>query len=206
MIVTWRIAVRIALIVAVTVVLQISFFSYLNLLGSAPDLLPVVIVSLGLLGGGVVGAVAGFGAGLLIDSVLLQTLGVSSLTLLSIGYLAGRYREGFEITNSLVPPLVTGGLTLLGAAGFAALQLMLGVDTPVSLLVVREILVQALLAILLAIPVYPLLRRVLRAALVDDTPRTRILSPASVRRGRLEPSRMVTELGGGRRTQVGGGV
>ena len=117
MIVTWRIGLRLALIIAVTVVLQISFFSYLDLLGSAPDVVPVVIVSLGLLGGGVVGAVCGFGAGLLLDSVLLQTLGVSSLTLLSIGYLAGRYREGFEISNAFVAPLLTGGLTLLGAAG-----------------------------------------------------------------------------------------
>ena len=62
-------------------------------------MLPVVIVSLGLLGGGVVGAVCGFAAGFLLDSVLLQTLGVSSLVLLSIGYLAGRYREGAEISN-----------------------------------------------------------------------------------------------------------
>ena len=62
-------------------------------------MVPVVIVCLGLLGGGVVGAVCGFFAGLLLDSLLLQTLGVSSLVLLSIGYLAGRYREGFEISQ-----------------------------------------------------------------------------------------------------------
>ena len=53
----------------------------------------MVVVILGLLGGAVVGAVCGFAAGLLLDSVLLQTLGVSSLVLLSIGYLAGRYRR-----------------------------------------------------------------------------------------------------------------
>ena len=94
-----------------------------------------------------VGAVCGFAAGLLIDSLLLQTLGVSSLVLLSIGYLAGRYREGFEIRNGIVPALLAGGFTLLGATGFAAIELMLGVDAPVSLLVVREILVQSLLAI-----------------------------------------------------------
>ena len=39
----------------------------------------------------------------------LQTLGVSSLVLLSVGYLAGRYREGTEISNSLVPPLLGRG-------------------------------------------------------------------------------------------------
>jgi rod shape-determining protein MreD len=184
MIVTWRIGVRLALIILVTVILQVSFFSLVPMLGAVPDLVPVVVVSLGLLGGGVVGAVCGFSTGLLLDSVLLQTLGASSLVLLTVGYLAGRYREGFEITNSLVPSLLAGGFTLLAGAGYAAVQLMLGVDTPVSLLILREILVQALLAILLALPTYPLLRRVLRPALIETAPSHRVLAPASVRRAR----------------------
>jgi rod shape-determining protein MreD len=204
-IVTWRISLRIALIVVVAVILQLSFFSYLSLLGATPDALSVVVVSLGLLGGGVVGAVCGFAAGLLLDSLLLQTLGVSSLVLLTIGYLAGRYREGFEISNSLMPALLAGGLTLLGAGGFAALQLMLGVDTQVSLLVLREILVKALLAALLAVPIYPMIRRVVRPALVDATPARRGLVARATgrmrrrrRRGRPRASRL-TGAGSARR-------
>jgi rod shape-determining protein MreD len=168
MIVTWRIGLRIALIVVVTIVLQISFFSYLTLFGATPNVVPLMVVSLGLLGGGMVGAVCGFATGLLIDSALLQTLGVSSLVLLGAGYLAGRYREGAEVSNSLIPPLLAGALTAAAAAGFAAIQLMLGVNTTVSLLVLREIIVQGLLAVVLMIPIYPLIRRILRPALVDD--------------------------------------
>ena len=55
--------------------------------------------------------------------MLLQTLGVSSLVLLSVGYLAGRYREGTEISNSLIPPLIIGALTIVAATEFAAIQL-----------------------------------------------------------------------------------
>jgi rod shape-determining protein MreD len=189
MIVTPRIAVRLALIVIAAVILQVSFFSFLSILGATPYLVPVVIVSLGLLGGGVVGAVCGFFAGLLIDSLLLHTLGVSSLVLLSIGYLAGRYREGFEIRGAVVPALLAGGFTLLAAAGFAAIELMLGVDAAVSLLVVREILIQALLAVLLAFPVYPLVRRALGAALIDYQPSSRLLVPGRTRR-RRRPRRL----------------
>jgi rod shape-determining protein MreD len=184
MIVTWRIALRLALIIVVAVVLQISFFSFLSILGATPDFLSVVVVSIGLLGGGVVGAVCGFAAGLLLDSALLETLGVSSLVLLAVGYLAGRYREGFEITNSLTPALLAAGLTFVGAAGFAALQLMLGVETQVSLLVVREIVIKGLLAFLLALPFYPLVRRLLRPALVDEAPRRRALARVAARRRR----------------------
>jgi rod shape-determining protein MreD len=168
MIVTWRIGIRIAVIVVLTIVLQVSFFSYLTFFGTTPNVVPLVVVSLGLLGGGMVGAVVGFASGFLLDSTLLQTLGVSSLVLLSAGYLAGRYREGAEVSNSLIPPLLAGALTTAAAAGFAAIQLMLGVRTPVSLLVLREIFVQGLLAVVLTIPIYPLIRRVLRPALVDD--------------------------------------
>ena len=186
MIVTRPIALRLALILIVAVVLQVSFFSYIGILGSTPDLLPVVVVSLGLLGGAVAGAVCGFAAGFLLDSVLLQTLGVSSLVLLSIGYLAGRYREGATVTNRWTPALLAGGLTLVGATGFAAIQLMLGVDVAVSLLIVREIIVQALLATVLALAVYPLLRRILAPALIDHQPSTRRrLTIPGLRRRRL---------------------
>ena len=191
MIVTWRIALRIALIVVITIVLQISFFSYLTLFGTTPNVVPLMVVSLGLLGGVMVGAVCGFGTGLLLDSALLQTLGVSSLVLLGAGYLAGRFREGAEVSNSLIPPLLVGVLTTAAAAGFAAIQLMLGVETTVSLLVLREIFIQGLLAVLLAIPIYPLIRRILRPALVDDlavlgarSPITRGLARAGRARGR----------------------
>jgi rod shape-determining protein MreD len=168
MIVTGRIGLRIALIMVVAVVLQLSFFSYLTVFGTTPNIIPLVAVSLGLLGGAMVGAICGFALGFVLDSTLLATLGVSSLVLLAVGYLAGRYREGTEIANTLMPPLLIGVLTVAASAGFSALQLMLGIDVQVSLLILREIFVQGLLAFLLAIPFYPLIRRVLRPAIVDD--------------------------------------
>jgi rod shape-determining protein MreD len=196
-IVTWRIALRIALIMVVAVVLQLSFFSYLTLFGTTPNIIPLVAVTLGLLGGAMVGALCGFALGFVVDSALLATLGVSSLMLLAVGYLAGRYREGTEIANSLMPPLLIGVLTIAASAGFAAMQLMLGVETQVSLLVLREIFVQGLLAFLLAIPFYPLIRRALRPAIVDDVVagrrmRTPIRAGAKGRRRR--PRRRVPRM------------
>lgn len=173
MIITWQIGLRLAGIVLLAIVLQVSFFSYLSVLGASPDVVPVVIAVLGLLGGAVTGAVAGFATGLILDSVLLQTLGVSSLVLLSVGYLGGRYRERFEIGSALAPALLASGLTLLATAGFVTLQLMLGVEAAVSPLVVREVVVKALLAFLLTFPLYPLIRLALRPALVLEEPPTR---------------------------------
>lgn len=168
MIVTPWIFVRIALIVFAAVLLQFALFSQVPLLGSVANLIPVVIVALGLLGGAVTGAVAGFAAGLLIDVMIGGTPGVASLALMSGGYLAGRWREGYDIVSSLVPPLITGALTALTALVYGLLTLTLGVEAPVNVLVLREVIVQGLLGVLLAIPVFPFVRRVLRPALVDD--------------------------------------
>ncbi len=169
MIVTPRIAVRIGLLLVASVVIQLAFLSHLPVLGATPDLLVVVVVTLGLLGGGVLGAVCGFAAGLVLDSALLQTLGVSSLALLTAGYLGGRYREGFDLTGPLVPIALAGGLTVLAASVLAVIHLMLGVDAPVSLLVVREIVVKGLLSMVMALPVYVAVRRLLRPALIEET-------------------------------------
>ncbi len=173
MILTRQIYLRLAAILIGAVILQVSFFSELSILGGTPDVLPVIVVSLGLLGGAVVGAVCGFAAGLLFDSVLLETLGVASLVLLTVGYVAGRYREAFEITNPIVPPVIAGGLTLLASILYGVVQLMIGVDASVSPLVVREIILQALLGLVLAIPIYPAVRWALRPALIDGRPRRR---------------------------------
>ena len=173
MIITWQIGLRIAAILLVAVVLQASFFAFLRILGATPDVMPVVVTAIGLMGGAVTGAVCGFVAGLALDSVLLQTLGMSSLVLLSVGYLAGRYREGFEIDSRMAPALLAAGLTALATAGFTVLQITLGVETSVSLLLLREIVVKALLAFLLAFPVYAAVRFALRPALVDYVPKPR---------------------------------
>ena len=93
MIVTPLILVRLVLVVLVAVLLQVGFFSQVPLLGSVANLLPVVVVALGLLGGAVSGAVCGFATGLLVDVMIGGTPGVASLSLMAAGYLAGRWRE-----------------------------------------------------------------------------------------------------------------
>lgn len=168
MIFTPRILATVALIILLSVLLQLSFFSQVPLLGSVANIVPVAVISLGLLGGAVPGASAGFFAGLLLDAALGTTLGVSSLSLMACGFLAGRWRESYDIVSSLVPPLLAGVLTAVSVATYAGIQLMLGVDAPVSLLFVREIVVQGLLGVLVAIPLFPMIRYVLRPALVDD--------------------------------------
>lgn len=168
MIVTPKIFARLAAVAVLTVLLQLSFFSRIELFHTSFDILPVVVVSLGLLGGSMTGAVAGFSIGFLVDCLLIAPLGGSSLVLLGAGYLAGLFRERFEIHSALVPALACMGLTLFSELGFAAVQVMLGVEAPVSALVVRDMLLKSIFAFFLAWPIYYGLRWALRPALVDE--------------------------------------
>jgi rod shape-determining protein MreD len=176
-IVTPRIFARLAAIAVLAVLLQLSFFSRVELLHASADILPVVVVSLGLLGGSMSGAVAGFSIGFLVDCLLVAPLGGSSLVLLGAGYLAGLFRERFEIHSALVPPLVCMALTLFAELGFAAVQVMLGIDAPVSPLIVRDMLLKSIYAFFLAWPIYFGLRRALRPALVEEARVTRRRQP-----------------------------
>jgi rod shape-determining protein MreD len=167
-IITPRILVRIVLIVVVAVLLQLSFFSQVQLFRTSPDILPAVVVSLGLLGGSLAGATTGFSVGLLVDCLLVEALGATSLVLLSVGYMAGLYRERFDVTNSLTPPLLCMLLTLVAELSFAAVQLMLGVDAPISALVIRDVAIKSIYAFFLGVPIYIGVRRALRPALIED--------------------------------------
>jgi rod shape-determining protein MreD len=168
-IVTPKIFARIAAIAIVGVLLQLSFFSRVAVFHTSPDVLPALVVTLGLLGGSMTGAVSGFSIGLLVDCLLVAPLGGGSLVLLSTGYLAGLFRERFEIHSSLVPPLLCMGLTLFAELGYAAVQLMLGIDAPVSSLIVRDMLLKSLFAFFLGWPIYLGVRRALRPALVEES-------------------------------------
>ncbi len=169
MIVTPKILARLVAIVIAGVVLQLSFFSRVAVFHVSPDVLPALVVSLGLLGGSMTGAVSGFSIGFLVDCLLVEALGATSLVLLTTGYLAGLYRERFAISSRFVAPLLCMGLTLFAELMFAALQLALGVDgAPVSGLVVRDMAVKSIYAFFLGWPIYLGVRRALRPALVEE--------------------------------------
>jgi rod shape-determining protein MreD len=168
MILTPKILARLVAIVVLGVILQLSFFSRVAIFHTSPDVLPALVVSLGLLGGTMTGAVAGFSVGFLLDCLLVEPLGGGSLVLLATGYAAGVFRERFEIHSRLVPPLLCMGLTVFAELGFGAVELMLGGDATVSPLVVRDILIKGVFAFFLGWPIYLGLRRALRPALVEE--------------------------------------
>jgi len=173
MILTPPILVRLAAIALFTAILQLSFFAQLDFWGASPDFALLVVMSLALLGGSMHGAVAGFSIGLLIDTLSFGTMGATALTLLAVGYLAGRYRETLGWPTRGTTVLLAGGLTLMACLLFAGIQVLLRVGADVSPLVIRDMIVVTILGMVLAVPVFAGIRRLLRVALIEDQTRSR---------------------------------
>ena len=172
---TWN-ATSVSRLVAIGLVggiIQLTTVSQVAIFGVPADLSPLLGAAVGLLCGSIAGACFGFGLGLFMDTLLAQTLGLTSLVLLTVGYAAGRLRELRDPAHALVPVAVGAAATAFAAIGFTVLQFLLGVDAPVSLLLVREILMTIVLNTLLAMPVYLACRRVLARFLPDDPRRRR---------------------------------
>jgi rod shape-determining protein MreD len=164
---------RLAILGVLVVLLQVSAITQIELFGTNADLVPLAIAAAGLLAGSVSGACFGFFVGLFLDLALVQTVGLSSLVYVGIGYGAGRFREVRDPQGALVPLAVGAAATALATIGYSLMQFLLGVDAPVSFLLARDILATVLLNAIIATPVYALVRRLLLPVLPDDPRRRR---------------------------------
>jgi rod shape-determining protein MreD len=168
-----RLPVRLVALAFVTVVLQQAAISQISVFGVSADITPLVVMSVGLLTGSLRGAIVGFGIGLFVDMVAVQTLGVTSLLYIAIGYWSGRLRELRDPAHGLVPLALGAAVTAFAGIGMALIQFLLGVDAPVSFLLFQQIFVTVLVNTLIALPVYAVVRRIIQPALPDDPRRRR---------------------------------
>ena len=150
-----------AAILFVAVVLQSAIVSSVEIAGGRPDLLLVTLVAIALLRGAIWGAAAGFAAGLLLDTANLARLGETSLLLTVAGYWIGRYGETTGRDRTHAPLLSVAVVTILYTAGALALHVVLGDPVDASTTLVGTLIPSVFLNLVLAFPVYALVRRVL---------------------------------------------
>jgi rod shape-determining protein MreD len=164
---------RLTVLAVFVVFFQIGVVSEVPVFGVNVDLTPLVVVFIGLLCGSMLGAVSGFAIGLLVDLTLVQTLGVTSLIFTLIGYWAGRLRELRDPQAALTPLLVGAAGAAASLVGYSLIEFMLGVDAPVSLQLLRQIVLGVLVDTIVALPLWLLVRRALEGALPEDPRRRR---------------------------------
>jgi rod shape-determining protein MreD len=153
--------VKAAALVFVAAILQVSIFAQVHIVHGVPDILLVLLVAVALLRGSMVGAGAGFFAGLLVDTASLGRLGLTSLVLTVAGYWIGRYGETTGRDRAHAPFLSVAVVTILYSVGLLLVHFVLGERAPAGALF-RGLLPAIALNLIFAAPVYALVRRLLR--------------------------------------------
>jgi rod shape-determining protein MreD len=164
---------RVAALSILLVFFQIGVVSEVPVFGVNADLSPLLVAFIGLLCGSMLGALAGFAVGLLVDLTLLQTLGLTSLVFTLIGFWCGRLRELRDPQAALTPLIVGGGASAVALIGYSLMEFMLGVDAPVSFELLRQIVLGIVVNTLVALPTWAVVRRALEGALPEDPRRRR---------------------------------
>jgi rod shape-determining protein MreD len=160
--------VRFGLLLLLAVVLQISTFSQLDVLGGNADITVLAVAAVALYAGSIPGAIAGFCVGLLIDTALGSDLGATSLVLTVTGYFVGRFMEIRDPAHGLIPLPVALAASAGYVVGVALVQFMLDVGASVSILALREMIATILLNVILALPAFGAVRWLLRPVLLYD--------------------------------------
>jgi rod shape-determining protein MreD len=151
-------AAKAVVLVFAAAVFQVSVLNETTIFGGSPDLLLVTLAAVALLRGAVLGAGAGFVAGLIVDTATLATLGFSSLLLTLAGYWIGRYGETTGRDRAHAPLISVAVITFLYAIATLALRFMLGESAPAGA-VFDALLPTMLWNVVLAVPVYAVCRK-----------------------------------------------
>jgi rod shape-determining protein MreD len=155
-------AVKAGAMLFVAALVQVTVLNRLDVFGGTPDLLLLTLVGVSLLRGSVFGAAGGFGAGLVVDTADLGTLGLTSLVLTVAGYWIGRYGETTGRDRGHAPFVSVAVVTVLASFGELVLHFMIGDHVSARLVLVDALFPSILLNLALTAPVYALCRRVLR--------------------------------------------
>jgi rod shape-determining protein MreD len=150
-----------ALLIFVAAILQVTIFAPIDILGGYPDLVLVTLMAIALLRGSIYGAALGFFAGLLVDTATLGTLGVTSLLLTIAGYWIGRYGETTGRDRLHAPFVAVAVATVLVELGALILHYLLGDAVSARIVLVDALPPKVLLNLLLTLPVYAIVRRLL---------------------------------------------
>ncbi|MCR5558557.1 MAG: rod shape-determining protein MreD [Butyrivibrio sp.] len=89
--------------VIVSFILQTTVFRVLDFGGIAPNLMMIVVASLGFIKGDKTGLITGFFSGLLVDIFFGTYLGFFALIYMYLGFIVGKFHEVFFSQNIAIP-------------------------------------------------------------------------------------------------------
>lgn len=167
---TVREATRVTLVVALFVIVQQTLMLDLRLGPVHPDIMILLPVVAGLIGGPGSGASMGFGAGLVADLFLPTPFGLSALVGCIIGFTVGITTLALDRTAGWLPPVAAFGASALYVVIYAVLGSVLGQPQMIHVDLTQVVLMVSLVNALLALPAMRLVGWALPAASTEGVP------------------------------------
>ncbi|HEY5155800.1 MAG TPA: rod shape-determining protein MreD [Acidimicrobiales bacterium] len=152
-----------ALVLLTAAVLERAVFSQLRIGGAAADVLLLLAISAGMVGGPDRGAVIGFFAGLVLDLLVQSPLGLYALVYCVVGYIVGVAHTAVVRSSRWEPMLLAFLASVVGIGLYVVASFMVGRS---GLLNGHLLVVMAVVSVANAVLV-PVTNRALRWALGD---------------------------------------
>lgn len=150
------------LAIVVAALLQVGLAPHMSIFGVVPNLLLLVVITLGLVEGSKAGCAAGFTAGLIFDLLGSSPIGPGALVMCIVGYIAGTLQENLFAEGWLLPVTAVFVAGLLAEGAYGLMLSLLGEGTSFWRAFVSIILPSAVYGTALAVLFYPWLARFLK--------------------------------------------
>ena len=155
-------ALRISAVCLLALILQLTVFAHMRIVGVAPELLAMVSAMAGLMAGSQRGSLIAFCAGLIWDVHLSTPLGLSAVSFSLMAYAVGSIGDGlFYGTRIQMMALVLVG-TAATVMIYAFLGELIGQDSLVNTGLLRVAVLASLMNAVLSIAAAPLMRWAVR--------------------------------------------
>lgn len=150
-----------ALIVTIIIVyyLQSNFFSWFNIAGVMPNLFVILVLFVGLFANRTMGTAYGVGAGLILDFLLGERVGIYAASLAIIGFLAGVFDKNFSKDSRMTIMFMVAGATFIFEVLIYLINyIFLSINVEVFNFI-KILLIEIIYNILLTIILYPVIQK-----------------------------------------------
>lgn len=149
---------RVAVVVFGALIIQLALFPDVHIFGVNPDVMLLVAVVAGSVGGPTTGATVGFATGLVIDLFVATPFGLSALAYTLAGFGVGAAQSGTLANSRVLRALFAGAGSGFGVALYALVGAIVGQPQMLHMRLVRVIVVVAMVNVGLSLPAYGAMR------------------------------------------------
>ena len=155
------------LIFIIIYLLQANLFSWFNLAGVKPNLFLILVLTIGLFGGKIIGITSGVLFGFILDLLMGKSIGIS-ITMLGItGFIGGHLGKNFSKDSRITMITIVALTTFIYEIGTIILNLFIN-SMQISLwYIIKTLLIEIIYNSIITIIIYPLIIKF--GYMVEDT-------------------------------------